>query len=701
MTHNQLSDQSSPYLRQHKDNPVHWYAWGPEAFEAARAENKPILLSVGYAACHWCHVMAHESFEDETIAELMNRLFINIKVDREERPDIDYIYQNALQLLGEQGGWPLTMFLTPERDPFWGGTYFPSTPKYGRPGFPQILQHIETTYRDDPNRIAHNVTAINDALQQIVMPKAGGQLSRQALDQAAAILIQSVDDRNGGTQGAPKFPQPGFFRFLWNAYKRTGDNAYKGAVLLTLDNICHGGIYDHLSGGFARYSTDEYWLAPHFEKMLYDNAQLVELMASVWKETKSRLYEQRIAETVTWLLRDMKNGPEEGAGSTYGFAAAFDADSEGEEGKFCVWSEAEIDQLLGDASHAFKDIYDVGPHGNWEGHTILNRSAHMDHLGDAEEAALRVSRETLFAERQKRIPPIRDDKVLADWNGMMIAALAKASVCFDQPSWLEEAKTAYSFVMTHMTSSDRLSHSWCAGKAAHPATLDDYANMARAALILFETTIDATYLGDAKSWVATLDAHYWDEDGGAYFLSADDTDDTIVRPKTALDNAVPPGNGTMTEVLARLFHITGDSDYEARANALISALTPEDPRASLNHPTLMCGFELLVNATQVILIGSDKDPALIELHKTALRAADPNLIVTVMNEGTSLPTLHPAFGKTQIDGKATAYICQGVTCGLPLTDCDALNSSISGPPITLPPTSPADETTTSNSYKQD
>jgi len=288
MTHNHLSQQTSPYLRQHKDNPVHWYAWGPEAFNAAQKENKPILLSVGYAACHWCHVMAHESFEDEAIAKLMNALFINIKVDREERPDVDYIYQNALQLLGEQGGWPLTMFLTPDRKPFWGGTYFPSTPKYGHPGFPQILRHIEETYRNDPERITGNVTALSDALKKIAQPRAGGELTISTLNEAAATLIGSVDGRNGGTLGAPKFPQPGFFRFLWNAYQRTAEDAYRSGVLITLDNICQGGIYDHLGGGFARYSTDEYWLAPHFEKMLYDNAQLIDLLCDVWKATQSR-----------------------------------------------------------------------------------------------------------------------------------------------------------------------------------------------------------------------------------------------------------------------------------------------------------------------------------------------------------------------------------------------------------------------------
>lgn len=679
MTHNRLAEQSSPYLRQHKDNPVHWYAWGPEAFDAAQKENKPILLSIGYAACHWCHVMAHESFEDEPIANLMNDLFINIKVDREERPDVDYIYQNALQLLGEQGGWPLTMFLTPDRNPFWGGTYFPSTAKYGRPAFPQILTHIEQTYRQDPERITNNVTALTDALQQIANPQSGGQLSTRVLDEGAALLIRSVDERHGGTQGAPKFPQPGFFRFLWNAYKRTGDIAYKGGVMITLDNICHGGIYDHLSGGFARYSTDEYWLAPHFEKMLYDNAQLIDLMCDVWKETQSKLYEIRIAETISWLRRDMKNGPSDGAdtGGAYGFAAAFDADSEGVEGKFCVWSEQEIDQILGDASPAFKEIYDVTASGNWEGHNILNRSDHMDHQGEPQEDQLKEYRDTLFVEREKRIQPMRDDKVLADWNGMMIAALAKASVLFKNTEWMTEAKTAYQFVQTHMTKQDRLLHAWCAGSANHPATLDDYANMARAALVLFESTAIPTYLDDAKEWVTLLNAHYWDPKEGGYFLSADDTEDTIVRPKTAQDNAVPPGNGTMCEVLARLFHITGDASYEQRATDLIEAMTPQDTRASLSHPTLMCGFELLSNPTHVVLIGNREDADLLLLHQTALATADPNLIVTVKSPLEDLPLSHPASGKTQLDGRATAYVCKAMTCGLPQTEDAALKMALS------------------------
>jgi len=363
----------------------------------------------------------------------------------------------------------------------------------------------------------------------------------------------------------------------------------------------------------------------------------------------------------------MKNGPAGETGKTYAFAAAFDADSEGEEGKFCVWSETEIDQILGQASAEFKAIYDVTDSGNWDGHTILNRSSQMDYLGDARETALRESREKLFEAREKRIQPMRDDKVLADWNGMIIAAMAKAAFLFEQPTWMNEAETAYQFVQSHMRNGERLYHAWCAGTADHPATLDDYANMARAALILYEITTEASYLDDARKTVDLLDSHYWDNQAGGYFLSADDTEDTIVRPKTALDNAVPPGNGTICEVLARLFHITGTTAYETRASALIRALTPTDPRASLNHPTLMCGFELLSNATQVVLIGNFTDPDLKALHKCALLAPDPNLIVSVRSPDEVLPADHPAAGKTQVNGAATAFVCRAMTCGLPIT----------------------------------
>ncbi|HEX6101458.1 MAG TPA: thioredoxin domain-containing protein, partial [Alphaproteobacteria bacterium] len=454
MPENLLARETSPYLLQHKDNPVEWHAWGQEALERAKRENKPILLSVGYAACHWCHVMAHESFEDEFTAELMNQLFINIKVDREERPDLDQIYQTALQLLGEHGGWPLTMFLTPEGEPFWGGTYFPPAPRYGRPGFRDVLAAIAAAYKDDPEKVQKNVGAIRDALKQMAAPQGGAALPPDLARRAAERLAQEVDPTWGGIGGAPKFPQAPIFLLLWRAGKAGRNEMLRNAVRLTLQRMAQGGIYDHLGGGFARYSVDAEWLVPHFEKMLYDNAALLELMVTVWQDTRDPLLEARIRETVGWVLREM-------VADGGGFAASLDADSEGEEGKFYVWTEAEIDAALPtELAEPFKRAYDVSAEGNWEGKTILHRNRAPE-LGDVEsEAKLAEARRILFEIRAKRVRPGWDDKVLADWNGLMIAALADAGAVFDEPDWIAAARRAFDFVRGKMSEGGRLRHSW-------------------------------------------------------------------------------------------------------------------------------------------------------------------------------------------------------------------------------------------------
>lgn len=370
---NRLSAEASPYLLQHKDNPVDWRPWGDEAFASARETNRPILLSIGYAACHWCHVMAHESFEDTDTAALMNQLFVNVKVDREERPHVDQLYQHALALLGEQGGWPLTMFLTPEGEPFWGGTYFPPDDRFGRPAFRKVLARISEVYAAEPDRVRQNADSLKQALHGLADNQAGGAVTPRVLDEIAAHYLRQVDTVHGGLGGAPKFPQTSIFDFLWRAWKRTGESNYRDAVLLTLDKMCQGGIYDHLGGGFARYSTDPVWLAPHFEKMLYDNAQMIDLLTLAWQETGSTLYAQRVEETVGWLMREMRL---DGGG----FAGTLDADSEGEEGKFYVWSVEEVEAVLGDRGQAFCDAYDVRQGGNWEGKTILNRKIGRAHV---------------------------------------------------------------------------------------------------------------------------------------------------------------------------------------------------------------------------------------------------------------------------------------------------------------------------------
>ena len=683
MTRNLLGEETSPYLLQHKDNPVHWRPWGSASLALAKRENKPILLSIGYAACHWCHVMAHESFEDEAIAGRMNDMFVNIKVDREERPDIDAIYQSALQMMGEHGGWPLTMFLTPDAEPFWGGTYFPATARYGRPAFPDLLDSISRTFHQEPDKIMANAGALKQGLDQMSRPDGGGELSLAALDQAAEMMLGYIDSIHGGTQGAPKFPQPSLFQFLWHAHLRqetddeTGDRPFLDAVTLTLDHICQGGIYDHLGGGFSRYSTDEVWLAPHFEKMLYDNALLIGLLTDVWQRTRSPLYAARVRETIHWALRDMRSSED----GSYAFTSAYDADSEGEEGKFYVWAEAEIDDVLGADAEAFKQAFDVTTQGNWEGKTILNRSHDLALATGPAEAALKTSREKLLAVRGKRIWPQRDDKVLADWNGLMIAALAKAGAGFGEDAWIDAAEDVFRFVVENMAADGakpggRLRHTWCAGEGRHPAVLDDYANMALAALVLHGVTGAADYLDRAESWVVIAEDHYWDSENGGYFLGADDTDDVIARSKTVHDNAVPSGNGVMAEVLARLFHLTGRDRYQDRARALFRAIAARDPARMANQPTLLNAFELLEAAQQVVIIGERDDPATAKLRRAVFDAGLTGRIVVQLEPGADLPDGHPAKGKNRIDGKPTAYVCRGPVCGLPVTAAEDLAASL-------------------------
>src|SRR5579884_2891530 len=669
---NRLGDETSPYLLQHKDNPVHWQPWGPEALAAAKAADKPILLSIGYAACHWCHVMAHESFENPAVAAQMNEGFVNIKVDREERPDLDAIYQHALALTGEQGGWPLTMFLTPDGEPFWGGTYFPPEPRWGRPGFPQILEAMRGAYAEERDKVTKNVVALRQALQKLGQPGAGTGLSPELLDRIAERLLREVDPLNGGIGTAPKFPQAGIFELLWRAWKRTRQAPYREAVTRTLTAICQGGIYDHVGGGFARYSTDAKWLVPHFEKMLYDNAELIDLLTLVWQETRDPLYAERVAETVAWLEREM-------AMPGGGFASSLDADSEHEEGKFYVWEEAEIDAALGPRAALFERVYDVTPGGNWEGHNILNRSQDPALADPATERELAECRALLLAERAKRVRPGLDDKVLADWNGLMIAALANAGLVFDRPEWIERAGAGFDFILEAMTAADgRLRHSWREGRARHPATVDDYANLCRAALALHEATGDEALLDQARAWLAVLDRHYWDAAGGGYFFAADDTDGLIARAKTAADAAVPAGNGTLVGVLTRLALSDGEESYRERAERIVQVFAGEVMRNFFPLATLINNAETMMKPVQIVLAGKPDDAALAALRDAVYAVSLPNRVVQIVPPGQSLPTDHAAYGKGLVAGRAAAYICEGPVCSLPLTEPQALVDNLSG-----------------------
>jgi uncharacterized protein YyaL (SSP411 family) len=662
MDRNRLGEETSPYLLQHKDNPVHWQPWSDAMLAAAKATDKPILLSIGYAACHWCHVMAHESFENPEIAERMNTLFVNVKVDREERPDLDQIYQHALALMGEQGGWPLTMFLTPDGEPFWGGTYFPPESRWGRPGFSQVLEAMSNAYGRDRDKVAKNVTVLREALQRLGRPERGGSIAPGQLDPVAERLLREVDQIHGGIGTAPKFPQTGILELLWRAWKRTGQAPYRDAVVKALDAMCQGGIYDHLGGGFSRYSTDARWLVPHFEKMLYDNAELVDLLTLVWQETKSPLYRQRIEETLDWVGREMLT--QEG-----GFASSLDADSEHEEGKFYVWAAAEIDAVLGDRAAFFKRFYDVEAAGNWEGHNILNRLK-TPALADAEtERELANCRALLLRARDGRVRPGLDDKVLADWNGLMIAAMANAGIVFEQPTWIELSRGAFDFIRRHMTEPDqRLLHSWRAGRARHPASVDDYANLCRAALALHEATGEGDFLTQARDWVRILDQHYWDSTEGGYFFAAKDTEGLVARPKTAADSAVPAGNGTLIGVLSRLAMLTGEEAYLRRAETILQTFSGEMGRNFFPLATLLNNVELLAKPVQIVLVGESGAPAFDALRRAVYDVSLPNRVFTSVPPGGSLPSSHPASGKGFIDGKPAAYVCEGPVCSLPVTD---------------------------------
>jgi hypothetical protein len=629
--------------------------------------------------------MAHESFENPAIAARMNDLFVNIKVDREERPDIDAIYQQALALLGQQGGWPLTMFLTPDGAPFWGGTYFPPESRHGLPGFPDMLERITEIYRGDGERVQQNVTALKDALGKLAKNTPAGPVPPETFDQVAAQLVRQIDPLEGGIGQAPKFPQVPALKQLWRAWKRSRADAYGNAVDLSLSKMCEGGIYDHLGGGFARYAVDNRWLVPHFEKMLYDNAQIIDLLTWAWQDSRAPLYARRVRETVDWVSREMiADADGTGRTPTGAFASALDADSEGEEGKFYVWHEAEIDAALGADAAAFKGVYDVTPAGNWEGKTILNRSARLrsgtpalSADADAEEERRMVPlRQALLAARASRERPAWDDKVLADWNGLMIAALAKAAPVFAEPAWLAAAERAFAFILENLGGGDRLHHAWRHGRARHDGLLDDYANMAAAALALAEATGRQAYVARAEIWVDVLNQHFWDAAGGGYFQTPDDGEALIVRAKTAYDGAVPAGNGTMMSVLARLYFITGSSAYRDKAEALSAAFSGELGRNPLPLSTFLNGCEYLQRAVQIVVVGArdgaDTQKLLRAIYDTCL----PNRVLQVIAPDTALPGNHPAAGKGQIDSKATAYVCRGMSCSLPLTDAQELSVAL-------------------------
>ena len=672
---NLLGEETSPYLRLHKDNPVHWRPWGEAALAEAQATGKPILFSSGYSSCHWCHVMAHESFEDAETAAVMNENFVCVKLDREERPDIDHLYQTSAISLGNAGGWPLTMFLLPNGQAFSAGTYFPKEESLGRPSFGAVLRNVIDAWRDRRDEIQNAANQVQQNLDRLWAQDEPAAINPNIIEPVSRRIAQRIDIFFGGFEGAPKFPQTPSLTLVWRAFMRTAAAPFGNAVALSLDNMSQGGVYDHLGGGYARYATDERWLVPHFEKMLCDNAGIIELMTLVWQHTRSPLYAARIDETVDWVLREMVSN--DGA-----FATAIDADSDGEQGKFYTWTEAEIDEALGpNDAPMFKQVYGVTANGNWEGRNVLHRLGAMGFLRPDQEAILTRCRRMLLMARAARQRPARDDKALADWNGMMVAALAQAAAVFRKPEWHFAAVRAFWAIADKAGDGDVLRHVLNGAAGRNETTAEGYGQMARAALILFEITSDPRYLDKAKAWAGRLDAAFLDAARGGYFYSSIDARDTPVRIKMGAEMSTPNYNGVIGEVLARLFFLTGDAEIRKRSNDLVAAFGREIERQALACPTLLNAMEFMINTVQVVIVGDERAPETQNLIRAVLERCVPCRTLSVIRPGQKLHADHPAKGKGQEGGKPTAYVCVGQTCSPPVTDPQQLANGLVPPPF--------------------
>ena len=672
---NRLAQETSPYLLQHAHNPVDWYPWNEEAFAKAKAENKPILLSVGYSACHWCHVMEHESFENEKIAKLMNDLFVNIKVDREERPDVDEIYMNAVQMLTGRGGWPMTVFLTPEGKPFYGGTYFPPEDRHGLPAFPRVLAGVAQAYYERPQDIVSATTQILENLEKIAhREETLRPLQVEALEKAAATLAQHVDHTHGGLGGAPKFPNSMVFALFLRQHKASGSAQYLDMTLHTLRKMADGGMYDQIGGGFHRYSVDERWLVPHFEKMLYDNALLARVYLEAYQVTQDVFFRQVVEEILAYVEREMLH-PEGGFYSTQ------DADSEGEEGKFFVWSRDEVLHILGDeVGEIFCRYYDVTDVGNFEHYNILHPTLSIEQLAklfrrDANELSrhLTEAKQKLFAVREHRVKPGRDEKILTSWNGLMLSAFAEGYKVLGNPRYLEVARKTTDFIFTRLYRDGRLLRSYKDGQAKFNAYLDDYAFLTAALLDLYEATFERSFLNRAVELTETLLTRFWDEIEGAFFFTSSDHEELISRTKSAFDGSIPSGNSVAAFNLLRLFYLTEKQDYLTKAEKLLRLFYDAMEQNPFGFSHMLCALDFYLHRPkEVVLLGEKHEPQTRELiaYIHSLFIPNKTLICIDPQQGDPLPSL--LTGKTQIEGKVTAYVCHNFTCSLPVTNREAL-----------------------------
>jgi uncharacterized protein len=685
---NRLIHEISPYLLQHAHNPVDWYPWGPEALARARAENKPILLSIGYSACHWCHVMEHESFEDEQIAALMNQLFVSIKVDREERPDLDHIYQHVVQILTGQGGWPLTMFLTPQQEPFYGGTYFPPDDRYGRPGFPRVMQAVAEAYHSRPADVVKSVEQIREALQKLAtVEESPGALRPDVLEHAARAMANHVDMVHGGFGTQPKFPNPSNVEFLLRFWRVTGNENFLNMVQFTLQKMASGGIYDQLGGGFHRYATDSHWLVPHFEKMLYDNAQLLPLYLALYQSTGEVFYARVARETLEYVTREMQH-PEGG------FYATQDADSEGEEGKFFVWTKAEVDAVLGEDARLFCRYYDVTEAGNWEhGRNILHLTVSLEQLArmftqdvDTVRARIEAAKAKLFAVREQRVKPFRDEKVLTAWNGLMVSGMVYAYTVLGDQGALQAARDALAFLQRHMLRDGRLLSVFKDGQAKLNGYLDDYAFLASALLDMFEATFERPYFDLAETLTATMLEEFWDEAQGGFFFTGKSHEALISRTKSAFDQAIPSGTAVATRNLLRLYHYTGRADYLQRAERVLQLFKGYLEQQPFGVGSLLNTLDFSLHKPQeIVVLGHPTAPDTQALLQAIHQQYIPNKTLVVLDPQhleaglNTLPLLRDMLaGKTQVDGQATVYVCRNFTCSLPVTTPEALTALLAG-----------------------
>ena len=674
---NHLANETSPYLLQHVNNPVDWYPWGKEALEKAKAENKPIFLSVGYSACHWCHVMEHESFENEEIAKILNDHFVAIKVDREERPDIDQIYMNAVQMMTRRGGWPMSVFLTPNLKPFYAGTYFPPKRSRGMPGFDEVLKSVHQAWDQRQEQVEKSADEITVHLQELY-DAAAGDLSRELIDGAAAQMARSFDNTWGGFGPAPKFPNSMNLQLLLRHWFRTGQEQSLAMATVTLDRMAAGGIYDHLGGGFARYSVDERWLVPHFEKMLYDNALLALAYLEAYEATANPEYRRIVVESLEYILRDMTD-------PLGGFYSTEDADSEGEEGKFYVWTPQELTEVLGaEAAETFARVYDVSAAGNFEGHSILNlpktlaqaaKVLNRDEAGLREELA--ASRAKLFEVREKRVHPGKDDKVIASWNGLMIDAMARAGASLGESRYIEAAVKAADFIVNTLRRPDgRLLHTWRQGTAKLDAYLDDYSAMANALVTLYETTFEPRHIETAETLVETILRHFHDAEAGGFFYTADDHEQLIARNKDVADNAIPSGNSLATAVLLRLGKLTGKASYIDAAIAAMRNVVQMMERAPTAMGQMLMAVDFHLGPTYELVVAGDlQDSATTKVLDEIRRRFLPNKVLAAA--GADAP---PASLADLLAGKGgggpTLYVCENFTCRKPLEGLDEITEAI-------------------------